>query len=183
KKGISKKKTMEKTRIVFLTILIMENLLLAVGLTIYLYRNCQKCQKVKEIDRGEALELLTTITDKSVSLIFLDPQYEKVGDVSRYEAKTILVLVVISEIKESLLFYSKRTPPIAESSPTGLFRTSGKKEVSLVEATTQEGDLIVDPCAGSFIVLKACRETNRNFLGVDLTFNSFQFLKAKPPFL
>jgi len=33
--------------------------------------------------QGEALELLTTITDKSASLVFLDPQYEKVGDVSR----------------------------------------------------------------------------------------------------
>ena len=32
---------------------------------------------------GEALELLTSLEDKSVSLVFLDPQYEKVGDVSR----------------------------------------------------------------------------------------------------
>ena len=42
---------MEKSSIIFLTLLIVENLLLAIGLIIYLYRTCQKCQKVKEIDR------------------------------------------------------------------------------------------------------------------------------------
>jgi len=45
---------------------------------------------------------------------------------------------------------------------------------SLIEATTQEGDLIVDPCAGSFVVLDACQQTGRQFLGVDLTFNELQ---------
>jgi DNA modification methylase len=33
---------------------------------------------------------------------------------------------------------------------------------------------VVDPCAGSFVVLDACLATNRNFLGVDLTFNELQ---------
>ena len=37
-------------------------------------------------------------------------------------------------------------------------------------ATTQERDLVVDPCAGSFVVLEVCQELNREFLGVDLTF-------------
>jgi hypothetical protein len=36
-------------------------------------------------------------------------------------------------------------------------------------ATTSEKDLVVDPCAGSFIVLETCQEINRNFLGCDLT--------------
>ena len=45
-------------------------------------------------------------------------------------------------------------------------------------ATTNEGDLIVDPCAGSFIVLEICREINRNYLGCDLTFKEMkEFLK------
>src|SRR5437763_6488963 len=42
---------MEKISIVFLTILILKNLFLTIGLTIYLYRTCQKCQQVKQIDR------------------------------------------------------------------------------------------------------------------------------------
>jgi site-specific DNA-methyltransferase (adenine-specific) len=40
---------------------------------------------------------------------------------------------------------------------------------AIIAATTQKGDLVVDPCAGSFIVLEACRETGREFLGCDLT--------------
>jgi 16S rRNA G966 N2-methylase RsmD len=33
--------------------------------------------------QGEALELLSQLETNQASLIFLDPQYEKVGDVSR----------------------------------------------------------------------------------------------------
>jgi site-specific DNA-methyltransferase (adenine-specific) len=40
---------------------------------------------------------------------------------------------------------------------------------ALILATTQENDLVVDPCAGSFVVLEVCQELNRNYLGVDLT--------------
>ena len=51
---------------------------------------------------------------------------------------------------------------------------------SLILATTQEGDLIVDPCAGSFVVLEVCQELNRKFFGCDLTFNEMEnFLKVK----
>lgn len=49
---------------------------------------------------------------------------------------------------------------------------------ALIEATTQEKDLIVDPCAGSFVVLEICQELNRDYLGVDLTFKEMKnFLK------
>ena len=41
---------------------------------------------------------------------------------------------------------------------------------ALIEAMTEEGDLIVDPCAGSFIVLEVCQATRREFLGCDLTY-------------
>jgi DNA modification methylase len=39
----------------------------------------------------------------------------------------------------------------------------------VIEQLTNEGDLVVDPCAGSFTTLKACLRTNRKFLGCDLT--------------
>ena len=49
---------------------------------------------------------------------------------------------------------------------------------ALIVATTHEKDLVVDPCAGSFIVLEICQELNRNYLGVDLTFKEMtSFLK------
>lgn len=38
----------------------------------------------------------------------------------------------------------------------------------LIGATTQPGDVVVDPCAGSFSVLEAARAMGRNFMGCDL---------------
>ncbi|MBN1778047.1 MAG: site-specific DNA-methyltransferase [Clostridiales bacterium] len=39
---------------------------------------------------------------------------------------------------------------------------------ALIEAVSNPGDLILDPAAGSFSVLKACENTGRNFIGCDL---------------
>jgi len=51
---------------------------------------------------------------------------------------------------------------------------------ALISATTNEGDLIVDPCAGSFVILEVCQELSRNYYGVDLTFKQTQqFYKEK----
>lgn len=38
----------------------------------------------------------------------------------------------------------------------------------LIRATTKKGDLVVDPCAGSYSVLDCCIETGRNFFGCDV---------------
>jgi DNA modification methylase len=38
----------------------------------------------------------------------------------------------------------------------------------LIRATTKAGDLVVDPCAGSYVVLEACRVSGRQFVGCDL---------------
>ncbi|WP_224316140.1 DNA methyltransferase [Campylobacter canadensis] len=40
----------------------------------------------------------------------------------------------------------------------------------LILATTNENDIVLDPAAGSFSVMKACFECNRNFLGCDLIY-------------
>jgi site-specific DNA-methyltransferase (adenine-specific) len=45
---------------------------------------------------------------------------------------------------------------------------------ALITATTNEGNLIIDPCAGSFVVLEVCQELNREFLGCDLTFKQMR---------
>ncbi len=39
---------------------------------------------------------------------------------------------------------------------------------ALIDATTQPGDLVLDPCAGSFSVMDAALETGRHFIGCDL---------------
>ena len=38
----------------------------------------------------------------------------------------------------------------------------------LIEAVTKKGDLIVDPAAGGYSVLEACRQSGREFLGCDI---------------
>ena len=38
----------------------------------------------------------------------------------------------------------------------------------LIEALTNPRDTVVDPAAGSYSVLQACRQTNRRFLGCDI---------------
>ena len=50
---------------------------------------------------------------------------------------------------------------------------------ALIEATTEPNDLIIDPCAGSFIVLEVCQETKREFLGCDLTYRAMEEFKTK----
>lgn len=38
----------------------------------------------------------------------------------------------------------------------------------LILSTTRPGDLVVDPCAGSYMVLDVCKKTKRTFIGCDL---------------
>lgn len=38
----------------------------------------------------------------------------------------------------------------------------------LIRATTRRGDLVVDPCAGGYVVLDACLASGRRFVGCDL---------------
>jgi len=38
----------------------------------------------------------------------------------------------------------------------------------LILATTEEHDLVADPCAGSYIILDSCKKNKRNFIGSDL---------------
>lgn len=67
--------------------------------------------------------------------------------------------------EENVLSVKQRQHP--RQKPRELIKT-------LIEATTQEEDLIVDPFAGSFVVLDACQELKREFLGVDLTFGEME---------
>lgn len=38
----------------------------------------------------------------------------------------------------------------------------------LIEAVTNENDIVIDPASGSFSVFEACKKSNRNFLGCDI---------------
>ncbi|MBC6497938.1 MAG: site-specific DNA-methyltransferase [Alphaproteobacteria bacterium GM7ARS4] len=41
-------------------------------------------------------------------------------------------------------------------------------QAALIAAVSHPSDVVIDPAAGSFSVLEACRNTGRNFLGCDL---------------
>lgn len=45
-----------------------------------------------------------------------------------------------------------------------------KLQQLLIEATTNEGDFVLDPASGGYSVFDACKKTNRNFIGCDITF-------------
>lgn len=45
-----------------------------------------------------------------------------------------------------------------------------KLQKALIEATTVEGDWVLDPASGGYSVLAACEELNRNFIGCDIEF-------------
>jgi site-specific DNA-methyltransferase (adenine-specific) len=50
----------------------------------------------------------------------------------------------------------------------------GKLLTRVIAATTAPGDLVVDPAAGSFVVLIIAQRLGRNFLGCDLMFEEFR---------
>jgi site-specific DNA-methyltransferase (adenine-specific) len=56
---------------------------------------------------------------------------------------------------------NRKLHPLAK--PVGLI-------TRLIVATTQPDDLIVDPAAGSFVVMHAARPLGRNFIGCDLAY-------------
>ncbi|CAI2194549.1 16616_t:CDS:2, partial [Funneliformis geosporum] len=147
----------------------------------------------RSIIAEEVLELLTNLKENSVSLVFFDPQYEPVKNVLAVNYplysqinKTLLgndriplwllktpTLKIVDFLKfpqtgkrfknrsfgnvweEKVVPTSKRKHP--HQKPRELIK-------ALISATTNEGDLIVDPCAGSFVVLEFCQELNRKFL-------------------
>ncbi len=49
----------------------------------------------------------------------------------------------------------------AHSKPIGL-------QKKLIEATTNKGDMVLDPCAGSYSVMESALEAERHFLGCDV---------------
>ena len=50
----------------------------------------------------------------------------------------------------------------------------------LIGATTKPGDLVVDPAAGSFVVLRAAHELGREFVGCDIAYHEMPLFQAVP---
>ena len=51
----------------------------------------------------------------------------------------------------------------------------------LIEIFTDEGDVVIDPCAGSCSTLQACYELNRNCYGFEVDKNFYNLAKSQMP--
>ena len=49
----------------------------------------------------------------------------------------------------------------------------------LIEIFTDEGDVVIDPCAGSATTLRACKELNRNSYGFEISKNFYNEAREK----
>lgn len=60
----------------------------------------------------------------------------------------------------------------SEKSPQDLHVHQKPAELlrKLILSVTKENDIVLDPCAGSFLTYKICKKTNRNFIGTDIVF-------------
>lgn len=47
-----------------------------------------------------------------------------------------------------------------------------KLQCALIESTTEEGDVVLDPASGGWSVFESCMLTNRNFIGSDIEFGT-----------
>jgi len=56
--------------------------------------------------------------------------------------------------------------------PTGLI-------VRLIGAITKPGDLVVDPAAGSFVVMHAAHQLGREFVGCDIAYQTLDAVETE----
>lgn len=85
-------------------------------------------------------------------------EYVLILQKSPKKAKEIWTLHNIPDVWQEKIF--KNHP---HSKPVDL-------QSALIEATTKEQDVVLDPAAGGYSVLQACRNTNRNFIGGDILY-------------
>ena len=86
-------------------------------------------------------------------------------------------LLIIQKSPKSIKSWTDRAIPDVYTEKIDKPRTKGyhphRKPVGLIsrliQSVTKEGDLVLDPCAGSFSTFDVCKETGRDFIGCDLT--------------
>jgi DNA methylase len=101
-------------------------------------------QAVNVAQRGDALALLRSLPSGTTPLIFFDPQHRGVLDKLKFGNEGAL---------------DRKTHPHAK--PAGLI-------ARLIGAVTRPGDLVVDPAAGSFVVMRVANQMGRDFVGCDI---------------
>ena len=141
--------------------------------------------------QGDCLELMKDIPDESVDMVLTDPpygmafqsgyrtiRYEKIkGD---FAPKTEFIILFH---KGRRLINGKRDPNVFEYSKTRNELHPTQKPVDMTEYMlskfSDKGDIILDPFMGSGTTGIACKNLNRNFIGMELEENYFNIAKER----
>lgn len=97
----------------------------------------------------------------------------RIGMGSRARCQTEYVVVAQKKPKRARDIWTDRRLPDSwtEQSDRSLHPHAKPYRLTeaLIKAVTRRGDLVVDPAAGSYVVLEACVASGREFIGCDLT--------------
>lgn len=87
---------------------------------------------------------------------------------ARWEA---LVVIQKGPVRAEGVWKNRAIPDVCRAKPERSRHPHAKPVPllqAMVECVTEPGDLVVDPCAGGYGMLDACRATGRTFIGCDL---------------
>ena len=107
---------------------------------------------------------------ETVDLLTWDKQRMGMGYRTRRQAEYLVVLQKLPKRAKGVWsvhnipdVWGEKVPRggHAHCKPVGL-------QAELIAAVTGEGDIVIDPAAGSFSVMEACQRTGRRFLGCDI---------------
>ena len=121
------------------------------------------CTGVHDWFDGTALDIVDMIT--------WDKGRIGMGYRSRRRSEHLLVLQK-RPLRAKGVWKSHTIPDVWDKEPAGRRDGSHRKPVELqgelIAAVSEPGDAVVDPAAGAFTVLEACRARGRNFIGCDI---------------
>ena len=121
------------------------------------------CTNFREWLNGTSLDAVDMITWNKLRM--------GLGYRSRHTSEFLLVLQKAPRRAKGV-WMLRDIPDVWDEKPPAARQYSHSKPVGLqsrlIEAVTVAGDTVLDPAAGSYTVLDACRATGRTFLGCDI---------------
>jgi site-specific DNA-methyltransferase (adenine-specific) len=117
------------------------------------------------------LEWFTDTDLNLVDMIVWDKGKIGMGYRTRRKSEYLIILQK-SPVRAKGCWNDHTIPDVWEEKTVKLHPHSKPLELqkALIEATTEEGDWVIDPASGGYSVLTACQELNRNFIGCDIEF-------------
>lgn len=127
------------------------------------------------VDKFHLAEGLNTwFSDKMYIVDFITWNKQKIGMGYRTRRKSEYLIIIQKYPKKAKSTWTLHNiPDVWDEKLAKKIHTHEKPlelQKQLILATTNENDIVLDPAAGSFSVMKACFECNRNFLGCDLIY-------------